>query len=245
MCSLSSFLIFSASSLSSWQSHSSLSSGVSLLLNTFSVAFSKSCIVCSLNPSIFCNFPLISGAAWFTNASRTAAHDSSAWGSIGVYCLKASISLSRKADGLSVGSCLIKFTFTKFVGFLAAAHRPAIRVWWYTQRCSLPSTRSKSQLGCNRGNPSSTRWGWVVGLLSTPGTCFRISARIRSRSSMVKSTCNSCWQSSEVGLWVNKMESKRSMRPWGFSKKGGFGVFQLYRSLVEKASTDRFTLRLG
>ena len=43
LCSLSSFLIFSASSLSSQQSHSSLSSGVSLL-NTFSAAFSKSCL---------------------------------------------------------------------------------------------------------------------------------------------------------------------------------------------------------
>ena len=33
---------------------------------------------------------------------------------------------------------------------------------------------------------------------------------------------------------MNKMESKRSMRPWGFSEKGGFWVFQLYRSLLEK-----------
>ena len=63
LCSLSSFLIFSANSLSSRRIHSSLSSGVSLLLNTFSAAFSKSCIVCSPNPSIFCNFLLISGAA--------------------------------------------------------------------------------------------------------------------------------------------------------------------------------------
>ena len=245
LCSLSSFLIFSVNSLSSHWIHSSLSSGVSLLLNTFSAAFSKSCIVCSPNPSIFCNFLLISGAAWFTNANRTAARDSSAWGSIGVYCLKASISLSRKAAGLSVGSCLTKFTFPKFVGFLAVARRPAITVWRYTRRCSLPSACSKSQLGHNRGNPSSKRCGWAVGLPSAPRNHFRASARIRSHSSVVKSTCNSCWQSSQVGLWVNKMESKRSVRPWGFSEKGGFWVLQLYRSLVERANTDRFALHPG
>ena len=42
LCSLSSFLIFSANSLSSRRIHSSQSSGVSLLLNTFSAAFIKS-----------------------------------------------------------------------------------------------------------------------------------------------------------------------------------------------------------
>ena len=57
LCSLSSFLILSANSLSSHRICSSLSSGVSLLLNTLSAAFSKSCIVCSPNPSIFC-YPL-------------------------------------------------------------------------------------------------------------------------------------------------------------------------------------------
>ena len=43
-----------------------------------------------------------------------------------VYCLKASINLYRKAAGLSVGSCLTEFTLAKFVGFLAAARRPAM-----------------------------------------------------------------------------------------------------------------------
>ena len=44
---------------------------------------------------------------------------------MGVYCLKASINLSRKAAGLSFGSCLTRFTLAKFVGFLAAAWKPA------------------------------------------------------------------------------------------------------------------------
>ena len=35
----------------------------------------------------------------------------------------------------------------------------------------------------------------MVGLPSAPGARFRASARIRSRSSVVKGTCNSCWQS--------------------------------------------------
>ena len=42
---------------------------------------------------------------------------------MGVYCLKASINLSKKAARLSFGSCLIKFTLDKFVGFLEAAWR--------------------------------------------------------------------------------------------------------------------------
>ena len=65
---------------------------------------------------------------------------------MGVYCLKASINLSKKASGLSFGSCLIKFTLDKFVGFLAAARRPVIRVWCtlgdtpYLQRVQNPSS---------------------------------------------------------------------------------------------------------
>ena len=80
---------------------------------------------CSPNLSIFCSFLLISGAAQFTNASIIAVRDSLACGSMGVYCLKASINLSRKAAGLSFGSCLTRFTLAKFVGFLAAAWKPA------------------------------------------------------------------------------------------------------------------------
>lgn len=43
-----------------------------------------------------------------------------------------------------------------------------------------------------------------------------------------------CWQSLQVGWWVLKTVWRKLMKAWDFSEPGGFWVFQLYRSSVEK-----------
>ena len=207
---------------------SSLSSGVSLWLKTLLAALTRSCKDCSLNLSIFCNFLLILGAAWFTNANITAARDSSACASTGVHCLKASIILSRKAAGLSFGSCLTEFILAKLVGFLAAALRPAMSLAVHSE--TLPTFSAlEVPAGPCQGKSLINQVRLHSGSPIHPGTFFfsRASDKICSCSSVVKSTCNNCWQSSQVGLWVKRIDSKRSMRPWGFSENEGVWVFQL------------------
>ena len=130
---------------------------------------------------------------------------------MGVYCLKASINLSKKAARLSFGSCLIKFTLDKFVGFLEAAWRlpggqPSESGGTLGDTPYLQCIQ-KSQFGPIKGNPSSIRWGCVVGLLSTAGTCFCASDRIRSLSScLIHSSL-----SSGVSLLLNTFSENPSL----------------------------------
>lgn len=81
-----------------------------------------------------------------------------------------------------------------------------------------------------------------VGQPSHPGTCLWHSCRILSLFSVVNTIWSSCWQSSQVREWVNRMVSKRSTIAsiaWGFSVKEGVWSFQVHRSLVEKREIDR------
>lgn len=59
----------------------------------------------------------------------------------------------------------------------------------------------------------------MLGSLVVPGIIFLGFVWILYVSSVVKRTCKCCWQSFQVGWWVNRYVSKRLIKSQGLSEK--------------------------
>ena len=103
-----------------------------------SATVTKSCKFFSPSLSTLCNFFLISRVAWLTKAMIIAAFVSGASGFIGVHCLKASLTPSKKALDSHPYPASHHRPRPDWEACVAA-WTPAPRVWRWTRGLSLPS----------------------------------------------------------------------------------------------------------
>jgi hypothetical protein len=102
---------------------------------------------------------------------------------------------------------------------------PGDRFWSspYLLPCCSPNG------GKSKGIPCRSHFV-AVGCMLAPKIFFLASNRILSQSLVVKSICNSCWQSSQVGWWENIRSSTNPVRHWGSSEKGGVVSFPVIKT---------------